>query len=45
MRKEAGLSFAVKALFLNYFLGIEIMVSAIYGVLSYPFSDKEILPG
>jgi hypothetical protein len=45
MRNEAGLEFAIKALFLNYFLGIEIMVSAIYGVLSYPFSDKEILPG
>jgi len=45
MRNEAGLEFAVKALFLNYFLGIEIMISAIYGVLSYPFSDKEILPG
>jgi len=45
MRSEAGLLFAVKALFLNYFLGIEIMVSAIYGVLSYPFADKEIFPG
>ena len=45
MRKEAGLEFAVKALFLNYMLGIVIMVSAIYGVLSYPFSDKKILPG
>ncbi len=45
MRNEAGLGFAMKALFLNYFLGIEIMVSAIYGILSYPFSDKEILPG
>ena len=45
MRKEAGLEFAVKALFLNYILGIVIMVSAIYGVLSYPFSDKKILPG
>ncbi|UCH81442.1 MAG: glycosyltransferase family 2 protein [Nitrospiraceae bacterium] len=45
MRNEAGLAFAVKAFFLNYFLGIEIMLSAIYGVLSYPFSDKEILPG
>lgn len=42
MRKEAGLFFAVKALFLNYFLGIEIMTSAIYGVLSYPFSKQEM---
>jgi glycosyltransferase involved in cell wall biosynthesis len=45
IKNEAGLGFAVKALFLNYLLGVEIMVSAIYGVLSYPFSDKEILPG
>jgi hypothetical protein len=37
MRKEAGFLFAVKALFLNYFLGIDIMVAAIYAVVSYPF--------
>jgi glycosyltransferase involved in cell wall biosynthesis len=44
MRKEAGLAFSVKALFLNYFLGIEIMASASYAVLSYPFSDREMIP-
>lgn len=45
MRKEAGFLFAVKALFLNYFLGIDIMIAAIYAVISYPFSKKEMLPG
>ncbi|MBI5675306.1 MAG: glycosyltransferase family 2 protein [Nitrospirae bacterium] len=40
MRKEAGLLFAVRALFLNYFLGIVIMYAAMYGALSYPFSKK-----
>lgn len=40
MRKEAGLLFAVKALFLNYILGIDIMIAAAYGILSYPFSKK-----
>lgn len=40
MRKEAGLLFAVKALFLNYILGIDIMIAAAYGVVSYPFSKK-----
>lgn len=40
IRKEAGLLFAVRALFLNYFLGIVIMLAAMYGVLSYPFSKK-----
>lgn len=45
MRKEAGLLFAIKALFLNYFLGIVIMFAAMYGVLSSPFAKKEVLPG
>ncbi len=45
MRKEAGLMFAVKALPLNYILGIEIMGSAVYAALAYPFSDKDIIPG
>jgi glycosyltransferase involved in cell wall biosynthesis len=45
MRREAGLPFAMRALLLNYVLGIEIMISAMYGVLSYPFSRKEVLPG
>ncbi|MBI5055760.1 MAG: glycosyltransferase family 2 protein [Nitrospirae bacterium] len=44
MRKEAGFPFAVKALFLNYFLGIDIMIAAMYAVISYPLSKKEILP-
>lgn len=37
MRREAGIMFAVRALFLNYMLGIDIMIAAIYGVMSYPF--------
>jgi glycosyltransferase involved in cell wall biosynthesis len=41
MRREAGLIFAVKALFLNYFLGIDIMIAAIYAFISYPFSKKQ----
>ena len=45
MRKEAGLMFALRAILLNYFLGIEIMISALYGLLSYPFSSKEMIPG
>ncbi len=40
MKKKAGFLFAVKALFLNYLLGIDIMIAAIYGVISYPFSKK-----
>jgi len=41
MRKEAGVFFAIRAMILNYFLGIEIVLSALYGVISYPFSRKE----
>jgi hypothetical protein len=44
MRREAGLLFSVKALALNYLLGIEIMLSALYGVVSYTFSNKELIP-
>ncbi len=36
MRKEAGLLFAIRALFLNYLLGIDIIVATIYGLVSYP---------
>ncbi len=36
MRREAGLLFAVRALFLNYLLGIDIIVATIYGLVSYP---------
>jgi glycosyltransferase involved in cell wall biosynthesis len=43
MRREKGLLFAAKAMLLNYFLGIEIMIAAMYAVVSYPFSRKEIV--
>ncbi|MBI5663502.1 MAG: glycosyltransferase family 2 protein [Nitrospirae bacterium] len=36
MRREAGLFFAVRALFLNYLLGIDIIVATVYGLVSYP---------
>jgi|Deesub1362A_J573_1020465.scaffolds.fasta_scaffold00162_24 glycosyltransferase involved in cell wall biosynthesis len=42
MRKEAGLSFALRALALNYILGIDIMLAVIYGVISYPFKKGAI---
>lgn len=45
MRKEAGLLFAIRALFLNYLLGIVIMTAAAYGVLIYPFSKKGLAVG
>ncbi len=35
MRKEAGLLFSIKALFLNYFLGIDIIIASMYGLVSY----------
>jgi len=37
MRNEKGLFFAARALLLNYFLGIEIMIAAMYAVAVYPF--------
>jgi hypothetical protein len=40
MRREAGFIFAVKALFLNYILGIDIIIASSYGLISYPFSQK-----
>ncbi len=40
MRREAGFLFAVKALFLNYLLGIDIMIAAIFALLTYPFSKR-----
>jgi len=43
MRKEAGFWFSAKALLLNYILGIDIVIAAIYGVIIYPFSKKEIV--
>jgi glycosyltransferase involved in cell wall biosynthesis len=44
MRREAGLLFSFRALALNYLLGIEIMLSALYGVISYTFSNKKLIP-
>jgi glycosyltransferase involved in cell wall biosynthesis len=41
MRKEAGLSFAVPALLLNYVLGVVIMAGALYGMVSYFFGQKK----
>jgi glycosyltransferase involved in cell wall biosynthesis len=43
MRNEKGLFFAMRALLLNYFLGIEIMIAAMYAVIIYPFKKKERL--
>lgn len=42
MRRDAGLVFSIKALFLNYMLGIDIMLAAIYAVLIFPFSKRAI---
>lgn len=38
MQKEAGLLFAVRALFLNYILGINIMIAVIFAFIAYPFT-------
>jgi glycosyltransferase involved in cell wall biosynthesis len=43
MRGEAGFLFSVRAMALNYLLGIEIMISALYGVISYTFSNRELI--
>jgi len=45
MRREKGFMFAARALLLNYFLGIEIMIAAMYALVSYPFRKKEMLTG
>ncbi len=37
MRKEAGFLFSLKALFLNYVLGIDIIVASMYGLITYSF--------
>jgi glycosyltransferase involved in cell wall biosynthesis len=37
MRRQAGLSFSLKALFLNYILGINIVIAGFYALLIYPF--------
>lgn len=44
MRGKAGLLFSVRAMALNYFLGIEIVLAALYGVVSYTFSNRELIP-
>ena len=41
MHKEAGLFFAVRALFLNYILGIVIMIAVIFALIIYPFTPLE----
>jgi glycosyltransferase involved in cell wall biosynthesis len=41
MRKEAGFLFSIKALLLNYVLGIDIICASIYGLITYPFCKKE----
>jgi glycosyltransferase involved in cell wall biosynthesis len=40
MKKDAGVLFAIRALFLNYILGIDIIIASTYGLLNYPFSKK-----
>ncbi|MBI5049876.1 MAG: glycosyltransferase family 2 protein [Nitrospirae bacterium] len=45
MRREAGLMFALRALFLNYILGIDIVIAAIYAVLIYPFTKRQTAGG
>lgn len=44
MKREKGVLFALRALLLNYFLGVEIMLSALYALAIYPFSRKETVP-
>ncbi len=41
MRKEAGFVFSMKALLLNYVLGIDIIVASLYGTISYFFKDNK----
>lgn len=45
MRKEAGFLFSLKAIFLNYFLGIDIIIATIYGLITYPSYKKEMIQG
>ncbi len=40
MRRDAGFLFALKALVLNYILGIDIIIASTYGLFNYPFSRK-----
>jgi glycosyltransferase involved in cell wall biosynthesis len=41
MRREAGFIFMVKAIFLNYILGIDITIAAIFALISYPFKKRQ----
>lgn len=41
MLREAGFNFAIRALLLNYFLGIEIVGSAIYALVTHVLSNKK----
>ena len=45
MRNEKGLFFALRALLLNYFLGIEIMIAAMYAIAIYPFKKGSSVQG
>jgi len=45
MRREKGLLFAARALLLNYILGIEIVIAAMYAVVRFPFSRKKMIAG
>jgi len=40
MRRESGLLFSLKALLLNYALGIDIIIASAYGLVTYPFTRK-----
>jgi len=40
MKEEEGLLFSIKALYLNYLLGIDIIIASLYGLMIYPFSEK-----
>ena len=40
MREEAGLEFSLKALLLNYVLGVDIIAASLYGTYTY-YSKKD----
>jgi hypothetical protein len=40
MRKEADLEFSLKALLLNYVLGIDIIAASIYGTITYYTKER-----
>jgi glycosyltransferase involved in cell wall biosynthesis len=45
MRREAGLLFSMKALLLNYVLGIDIIIATLYGVITFPSRQREKVQG